>query len=287
MKKSANTIKGTTLTVLVDNNTLIDRYFLGEPGLSLLLQTGGKQVLFDVGYSDIFLKNAQKMGLDMTTLDFLALSHSHLDHTWGLEPLIRHFAELEIEQRPRQAPTIVAHPQTFTGVSDAGFPEFGSLITQSRLSKYFKLQLSREPQWLDEHMVYLGEIPRRHAFEGLLTFGVKDGESSGDTVPEDSAIACKTQEGLVVLTGCSHAGVCNIIDYAKEICKEERVLDVIGGLHLQNPSQEQLSGTLSYFEKLKAKAVHACHCTDLASKIALARVANVQEVGVGLRLEYE
>ena len=85
------------LTVLVDNNTLIDRYFLAEPGLSFLLEDSGTRVLFDIGYSDIFLKNARKMGLSLLDLNYVVLSHGHLDHSWGLEPLVRLFLEAGIE----------------------------------------------------------------------------------------------------------------------------------------------------------------------------------------------
>ena len=88
------------LTVLVDNNTLIDRYFKAEPGLSLLIETQGTRVLFDTGYSDLFLTNAQKMNKDLSQLDFLVISHSHLDHTWGLDPFVRYLTERGIEQQP-------------------------------------------------------------------------------------------------------------------------------------------------------------------------------------------
>ena len=78
------------LTVLIDNNTLIDRYFFAEPGLSLLIEDHDTRVLFDTGYSDLFIQNAVKMGKDLSHLDYLAISHSHLDHTWGLDPFIRY-----------------------------------------------------------------------------------------------------------------------------------------------------------------------------------------------------
>ena len=86
------------LTVLVDNNTLIDRYFYGEPGISYFIADEDKRILFDVGYSDAFIKNAQKMNIDLLNTDFLVLSHGHLDHTWGLEPLIRLYTEAIIEK---------------------------------------------------------------------------------------------------------------------------------------------------------------------------------------------
>ena len=274
------------LTVLVDNNTLIDRYLLAEPGLSLLIEADGVRVLFDVGYSEIFLKNAQKLGLDMAHLDYLALSHGHEDHTWGLEALVRFYTELGIEKLACRKPVVVAHPRTFMSVQDAGIPESGPLISEGRLAKHFALRLGLQPQWLSSQLVYLGEIPRRNGFEGKLAFGHKEGEDVADEILEDSAMVYRSSEGLVVMVGCSHAGVCNTIEYAKEVCSDDRVVDVIGGFHLQNPTSEHLEGTLSYFRKLQPNALHACHCTDLKSKIALAQVADIQEVGVGLSLHY-
>ena len=86
------------LTVLVDTNTLIDRYFYGEPGISYFIVDEGKRILFDVGYSDAFIRNAQKMNIDLRNTDFLVLSHGHLDHTWGLEPLIKLYTEAIVEK---------------------------------------------------------------------------------------------------------------------------------------------------------------------------------------------
>ncbi|WP_457552795.1 MBL fold metallo-hydrolase [Desulfobacula sp.] len=275
------------LTVLVDNNTIIDRYFLAEPGLSFLIEDDDLSILFDTGYSDIFIKNAQKMGKALAHLDFIVLSHSHLDHTWGLEPYLRYLTELEIEHRSYSRPALVTHPESLTGVSASGLREIGSLISQNRLAKHLDLRLSKDPQFLSEHLVFLGQIPRTNNFEATLPFGRKDGSNKEDMVIEDSALVHKTSNGLVIITGCSHAGICNIIEYAKKICKDDRILDVIGGFHLLSPSEHQLEGTISYFKNLDPKRVHACHCTDLSSKIALSRVVNIKEVGVGLCLQYK
>ncbi len=104
---------------------------------------------------------------------------------------------------------------------------------------------------------------------------------------DDSALVYQSDQGLVIITGCAHAGICNTIAYAQKVCKERRVADVIGGFHLLNPGEAQLRGTLNFFKDLSPKAVHACHCTDLNSKIALAHVSPVKEVGVGLSLTYD
>lgn len=275
------------LTVLVDNNTLIDRYFLAEPGLSFYIQDGETSVLFDTGYSGIFLDNAQKLGLDLANLDYLVFSHSHLDHTWGVDRLLKYYTELAIEKRPYKKPAVIAHPQIFTSVRAEDLDELGSLLSRDKLEKHFPMQLSKAPQQLSNRLTFLGEIPRRNDFESMTTIGRKEGEEEGDLVIEDSALVYNSKQGLVIITGCSHAGICNIIEYAKEVCSTDKITEIIGGLHLQSPPQTQLQGTLDYMEKLQPGVVSACHCTDLNSKIALSSVVNIKEVGVGLSVEYD
>ncbi|MGD9346328.1 MAG: MBL fold metallo-hydrolase [Candidatus Aminicenantes bacterium] len=276
------------LTVLVDNNTLIDRYFYAEPGIALYIEEGGKRILLDVGYSDIFIKNAQKMNIDLRTLDYVVLSHGHLDHTWGLDPLIRLYTESQIESIPHKKPTVVAHPLVFVSKMFDDM-EIGSLFSREKLSKNFPVKLSKDPVWLTERLLYLGEIERTNDFEGKKPIGTlikPDGEEP-DYLYDDTALAYKSPNGLVIITGCSHSGICNIVEQAKRLCKEERVIDIVGGLHLLDPPEEQLQGTLEYLKKLAPEQMHPCHCTDLNSKIALSKVVNLKEVGVGLMLEYE
>lgn len=277
------------LTVLVDNNTLIDRYFHAEPALSLYVEESGKRILLDVGYSDIFIRNAEKMGIDLRQLDYVILSHGHQDHTWGLEPLIRLYAEAQSEGLPHRRPAVLAHPLAFMPKISRQGMAIGSMIPSEGLAGHFSVKLSAEPVWLTENLLFLGEIERKTPFEGKRAIGkiVKAEGEAPDDLRDDTALAYRSRDGLVIITGCSHAGICNIIEQAKKLCREDRILDVIGGLHLLNPSEEQLTGTLRYMEALGLSALHACHCTDLRSKVALAGVANLQETGVGLVLSYD
>ncbi|MBN2110837.1 MAG: MBL fold metallo-hydrolase [Methanosarcinaceae archaeon] len=276
------------LTVLVDNNTLIDRYFIGEPGVSYHIEEQELKLLFDTGYSDAFLKNAQKMGIDLLELDYVLISHGHLDHTWGLEPLLRLLTEADIESRKHKEPVLIAHPLALKRKFLEGVGEIGTLVPEERISSHIPIRYAREPLWLSEKLVFLGEIPRFFDFEAKETIGsiIEDDRRRPDKIFDDTAIALKTERGLVIITGCSHSGICNIIRYAKQVCNEERILDIIGGFHLLNPSKEQLEGTMEYLRATKPEKVHACHCTDLGSKIALAGVCNIEEVGVGLEIEY-
>ncbi len=283
-----NNKKKMKLTVLVDNNTLIDRYFLAEPSMSLYIEQGGKCILLDVGYSDLFIKNAQKMNIDLRTLDYVVLSHGHLDHTWGLDPLVRLYTESNIEGIPHKGPAVLAHPLAFFSKIGGDGNEIGSLISQDKLSKHFAIKLSKDPIWLTERVLFLGQIERKNDFEGKKPIGsiMKPGGKEPDYLYDDTALVYKSPQGLVIITGCSHSGICNIVEQAKKLCKEERIIDIIGGLHLLDPSKEQLQGTLEYMNKLNPKQMHACHCTDLNSKIALSKVVNLKEAGVGLVLEY-
>lgn len=273
---------------MVDNNTLIDRYFLGEPGVSYLIQDEGRKILFDVGYSDIFIKNAQKMNIHFRDLDYLVLSHGHLDHTWGLTSLIKYYTEASIEKIDYNKLTLVAHPSSFLAKKVKGLKQIGSIISQEELSKHFEIKLSKVPLWLTDRLVFLGEIERKNDFEAKNPIGkvVKDDFEEDDYSIDDSALAYRSSKGLVIITGCSHSGICNIVEYAKKVCKDDRIIDIIGGFHLLNPGKKQLEGTLKYLEKIKPHEVHACHCTDLKSKIALSRVLNIKEVGVGQTLKF-
>jgi len=276
------------LTILTDNNTLIDRYLMAEPGFCVHLEVDGVKILLDTGYSDVFLRNASKMGLSLRDLDVVALSHSHLDHTWGLEPLIRHFTESAFEKLPCKRPKLLYHPDALLSRTFHQTDEFGMLMTESRLARYFALQPSKEPYFITDKLAFLGHIERRFDFEAKTPIGkvLVDGSLQDDYMQEDSALAYNSSQGLVIITGCSHSGICNIIEQAKDVFKTDTVLDVIGGFHLQKPKPEQLEGTLQYFKQLKPASLHACHCTDLQSKIRLAAVAPIEEVGAGLTLTY-
>lgn len=277
------------LIVLVDNNTLIDRYLTAEPGLSILIEDEDITAVFDLGYSDLFLKNAEKLGKDLSCLDFLVLSHSHLDHTWGLDPFIRYLTERTIEGLDVKHPKLVAHPEVFSSVRMGNLAEIGCLVSKEKAGRHMELILAKTPVNLTSRLIFLGEIPRETTFEGQTAIGMKqtpDG-SVPDFILDDSALVYKSDHGLVVITGCSHAGICNIVSYAQKVCGQERIADIIGGFHLLNPSAAQMAGTLNCFSKIKPMAVHACHCTDLDSKVALAGVAPLKEVGVGLSLHFD
>ena len=269
------------LTILTDNNTLIDRYYLGEPGLSFWIDCGDKKFLFDTGYSDVFIRNAAWMGIDLTLMDGLVYSHGHNDHTWGTHSLVSLFDRRELSRRPQ----LTAHPLVFENKMHGGLT-IGTMMGAEALGRYFDLTLSAEPRELAPGLWWLGEIPEavapRRAVGKIID---SDGERD-DYCLDDSALAYAGPEGLVIVTGCSHSGICNIIEWAGEVTGERRIADVVGGFHMLSSSPEELAAVIAYMKSAGVTRLHPCHCTDFAAKAALSREFCVAECGVGLRISY-
>ena len=271
------------ITVLVDNNALIGRYFLAEPGFSLWIECGGRKILFDAGYSGIFLRNARLMGIDAAAPDTVVLSHGHSDHTWGLSALISERTSRGLRGRPE----LVCHPGAFARKKLRG-ADAGMIIAPEVLGSFFDLRPSREVLEIAENLYWLGEIEPLVTPRGTLGEAMDEGgEWRPDACFDDSALVYDGADGLVIITGCSHSGICNIVEQAKRATGRERIADVIGGFHLRSGSEEEMRPVLSYFEKAAPHNVHACHCTCFAARAALAAKFETDELGVSSVFEFK
>jgi 7,8-dihydropterin-6-yl-methyl-4-(beta-D-ribofuranosyl)aminobenzene 5'-phosphate synthase len=268
------------LTVLVDNNTLIDKYFYGEPALSFFIELDDKNILFDAGYSNIFIKNADKAKINLLNLDYVVISHGHNDHTTGLKPILNLYSKNAVFGKP----LLIAHENAFKGKfeNEEGF--IGCPVSEDELSKVFKLNLTRKPIWLSNEVVFLGEIPRKVSFEPRSAIGCLLDTNKEDYLLDDSALAINTDKGIIIITGCSHSGIANICEYAKEICSNDKIYSVIGGLHLIDATDERLNSTINYLNELKLDSLYACHCTGFKAQCLLAEKTNIKEVGSGLEI---
>ena len=266
------------LHILMDNNTEIDVYYLGEPAVSYWLETEGKAFLFDAAYSDAFLKNAAGMGIDVTKADAVLLSHSHIDHTGGLAPLF----DLPFTKKPM----LLAHPDALLPHDWNGM-DIGSPLTQAQLADKAELQLTKEPVWLSEKLVWLGEIPHTLPFEPAYAIGTveKDGRKQEDFIADDTALAYVGEKGLSIITGCSHAGICNIIAHAKKVTGAEKIYSVLGGFHLFEVN-ERTEETIAFLKKEEIAELYPCHCTSFAVRAAMHQQTPVKEVAVGTVLEW-
>jgi 7,8-dihydropterin-6-yl-methyl-4-(beta-D-ribofuranosyl)aminobenzene 5'-phosphate synthase len=242
------------ISVLTDNNA--GPFTQAEHGLSYFIEYDGLRILFDTGQSDMFLKNAGFMGINLEEIDMIILSHGHFDHGNGLENITGY--------------TLLCHPGCFVKryrKKDGSY--IGLKNTRAELEGMFRLITTTEPYRISGKIYFLGEIPRLTDFESLTTpFVFEDG--TPDFVSDDSALVLVLPEGLFIVTGCGHAGVVNTIEHARKITGINSINGIIGGFHLkENDNQTKL--TISYLEEHGVKHVLPSHCTEIAAMSAFHR----------------
>lgn len=264
------------LTVLMDNNTYIDRYYTGEPAAAYYVEDGERNILFDTGYSGAFIKNAEKMGIDLRNTTDIVISHGHNDHTGGLRAL----SGIKFNTRP----AFTAHPDIFLERYHDGL-SIGCPVTEEEVGAFADLRLTRDAYDITDSIVFLGEIPERHEKRYSIGSVKRACDESDDFIYDDTALACRTDRGVYVITGCSHSGICNIIDRALQVCGDSRLLGVIGGMHLFE-ADDRAEKTINFLAAKEPEELYPCHCTSFKVKALMDRKMKVSEVGVGLVLEW-
>ena len=144
-----------------------------------------------------------------------------------------------------------------------------------KLEKFFNLTLTNKPVRITPKLIYLGEIP------------LKYGNVKEDYASDETALAYKSKDGLIVISGCSHSGVENIIEHAKFVTGENRIHTLIGGLYLINRDGDEINALGRYLQSQNIKQIYPCHCTDLESKIILSKFVVIKEVNTGKRYTWE
>jgi 7,8-dihydropterin-6-yl-methyl-4-(beta-D-ribofuranosyl)aminobenzene 5'-phosphate synthase len=233
------------ISVLTDNKPGVNT--AAEHGLSYLVEYESKKILFDTGQSNLFIKNARRMGIEIMHIDTIVLSHGHFDHGDGLQYLA--------------GGDLICHPGCFAKrYRKADNSYIGLKYSKEELSGKFKLITSSEPYHISDKIVFLGEIPRLTNFESKHTTFVFE-DSIPDFVMDDSGIVLLTDEGLFVITGCGHAGIVNTLEYAKKVTGESKIFGVMGGFHLKKTNL-QTKETIHYLQENHVKHVYPAHCTE-------------------------
>ncbi len=287
---SAGQVKALKVTVL---STMLADQGLGEWGYSALVEADGRKFLFDTGTNPgLVLKNAESLGIDLSEVEDVVISHNHGDHTGGLIMLRRELSK----KNPRAMSRVHVSANIFLPRLKADGSDGNGLTPlraeYERLGGQFILHDSATE--LAPGVWFTGSVPRKYPETNWSSKGLKLHTAAGDVidnVPEDAALVFATSEGLVVLTGCGHAGIVNISEYAQTIAGPAPVFAVIGGVHLFAKSDEVVDWTGMQLRRLGVRYLLAGHCTGIEAtwrlRAALGltrRTAPVSSVGSSFTL---
>lgn len=255
---------------ILTENTVYKRGFLGEHGLSVLIETEDRRYLFDTGQSNVFLHNAAKLQLSLKELDGVILSHGHYDHCGGMENL---------PQQDKELPVYI-HQKAFE-------KKYAENLKTGEL-RYIGLENTENwPEWARLHKLQggcneigagiylLSEIPYTTEFEPLPKGFWKDSEQSSplelvaDTMEDEQLLVIEREEGLCVFAGCAHPGIINCLHYVQSIFPNIHIHSLLAGMHLKGCGRERVQKTILALQELEIDRIIPLHCTGLRAIAAI------------------
>ena len=278
-KETIGKVDSLTVYTLLEDYAGYETTFYGQHGISFLIEVAignmRRRILFDAGQSGKpILYNMGNLGLNPKEIDMIFLSHCHYDHTGGLVEILKAVG--------RKVP-VVAHPNIFRRnlVKEENFRHVGIKETKEETEKYgAEWILDSQPRKLMEGITTTGEIPKeeRVDFKKEVTLGlytIEDGMRIRDEMLDDISLVIQTGEGLVIVSGCSHAGIVSITNKSKQITGSPKVKAIIGGYHLIDAEDERIKKTVKSLKELEVK-IYTGHCTGLRAECEFLREFGVR-----------
>ncbi len=232
--------------------------FKGEHGLAVLLEVEGRKFLWDCGQSDVAVHNARLLGADLRSIDGIGISHGHFDHAGGLLEVLAASGPKRIFMHPAALEhkfLVAGEVRRFIGIPfrrDAlELPGGGLELSEGTVEVIPGVKLT-------------GEVPRVSEFEGFEAglHRLVDGRLEPDPFKDDQALVVDTPDGAIVLTGCAHSGLVNIMKHV--IKGSGKIRGIIGGTHLGlGATPERVNASLDYLEEVLPEKIVPCHCTGL------------------------
>lgn len=253
------------ITILCENSVGMPFGGVGEHGFAAYIETAAGNYLFDTGQGLGLTGNALALKKDLGRLEALLISHGHYDHTGGLPQVLKQSGPLPV----------YAHPEIFIerfwgeARRYIGIPFTRSFLTS--LGADFRL--SPEPREIAPGLYLTGEIPRHTDFEkgdsNMVAVTAAGEERCPDPINDDLSLVLDTDKGLIVILGCAHAGMVNILNHVRASFNRERIYAVIGGTHLGFSSPLQFEETLKVIDSYQIEKLGVSHCTGLAQAARL------------------
>ena len=246
------------LTTLSENTANIGE-LLAEWGLSILIETDEVNILLDTGKSISVSHNANTLGIDLSKIDKIVLSHAHYDHTGGLRQVLGRMKK-EVE--------IIAHPNIWKAKysRQQGHADryIGIPFQRQELETFgARFTLTTKPVRITDNIMTTGEVPMITDYEEIdpKLFVKEAGAWELDTLPDDLALIINTEPGLVVVLGCAHRGIINTLYHAQQLTGIKEINTVLGGSHLFTASAEQVWQTMAALKEVGVQRLGLCHCT--------------------------
>lgn len=265
------------IVTILDDYAGYETSFLAQHGIAIMIEACSegvcKRILMDTGQSALpILHNMKLLDIDPASIDAVVLSHCHYDHTEGLADTLKAIGRKDIP--------VIAHTSIFRPnyVFKPFIRNIGVVKENGRKAIEDAgglLVLVDEPFEIMPGVITTGVVPRKRDFEkqGIGTYNLEAGHITPDEILDDLSLAVKVKgKGLAVISGCSHAGIVNIIDWSKELTAEPRVDVVIGGFHLIEASAERIEKTAQVLKSLEVGRVITGHCTGLAALCEFSKV---------------
>jgi len=253
----------------LSENTANAGNFLAEWGLSILVQTDEVSILLDTGQSISAGHNADALGIDLSKIDKIVLSHGHFDHTGGLRQVL---------QKIRREVEVIAHPDVwavkYIRRQDQADKYIGIPFQRQELESLgANFNLTTKPVTVADNIMTTGEIPMVTDFEEIEPSLIVKTDSGWqpDNLLDDQALIINTELGLVVILGCAHHGIINTLHYAQQLTGVKQIHAVLGGCHLHNATEERIWLTIAALRELSLRRLGISHCTGLPASVIIAQ----------------
>ncbi len=258
----------TRITILCEN--LVGRLVgWGEHGFSVFIESAQGNYLFDTGNGHGIVANSLALGKDLKTIKKIFLSHGHQDHSGGLPEVLKLKGKVDVH----------VHPDVFIDRIHV-FQEEGQEKKRFVGLPFKKTYLeflganflfNKEFTEVEKKIFLTGEVPRRTAFEkpDLRLFSEKDGKLGQDIFADDQSLAINTEKGLVLILGCAHSGLINIIHHVTGKTGKDKFYAILGGTHLDFLTPEQLEETIRMLKGMDVEKIGAAHCTGMRAAFRL------------------